>query len=108
MPALAGDYGDPQFDRELEHRVAMYLAGRQVSFCKELSIESRGGVVTLRGRVESLRAKRVGLSSAQRVAGVLRVVDEILIAPAGSAAASAQPRFAFSPALVRYFAERCA
>ncbi|NUQ61577.1 MAG: BON domain-containing protein [Pirellulales bacterium] len=57
-----------------------------------------GGVVTLRGRVHSWHDKQLGLNSAQRVAGVLRLVDAIEVAPPRDLPAR-PARFNFAPEL---------
>ncbi len=68
-------------DGDLRRRVANYLASRHVLSLRFLTIEASNGVITLRGRVRSFHERQVGVSSAQRVAGVLRVLDAIEVAP---------------------------
>jgi osmotically-inducible protein OsmY len=43
----------------------------------QLDVIAQGGVVTLRGRVSSFYHKQLWIHGAQRVAGVVRVVDEL-------------------------------
>jgi hypothetical protein len=85
---------------DLEHRVAQYLATRHVFSLRQLRVHARDGVVTLHGRVASFHEKQVGLATAQRVAGVLRVVDATTVAD-NSDPDSARLDKGFSPPNVR-------
>jgi osmotically-inducible protein OsmY len=64
-------------DRELRSRVVGYLCGQHVSDLRHLDVEARRGIVTLRGRVHTFHQKQLCLNCCQRVAGVLRIEDEI-------------------------------
>jgi len=69
-------------DRDVERRVIVYLVGRQVPGLRQIDVHAQRGVVTLRGRVRSFYEKQLGQQVAQRVAGVVRLVDRIEVAPA--------------------------
>jgi osmotically-inducible protein OsmY len=64
-------------DRELRTRVVNYLFGQHVSDLRHLDVEARRGVVTLRGLVHTFHQKQLCLNCCQRVAGVLRIDDQI-------------------------------
>ena len=67
-------------DRDLERRVVNYLWGRQIPSLRRVAVASREGTVTLRGQVRSFYEKQLCQHSCRRVAGVLRLVDEIDVA----------------------------
>jgi hypothetical protein len=69
-------------DRDVERRVISYLVGRHVPGLRQLSVHAQCGVVTICGRVHSFYEKQLGQQAAQRVAGVVRLVDRIEVAPA--------------------------
>jgi hypothetical protein len=93
-------------DRELEHRVAMYLATRHIAALRHVKIDARSGVVTLVGRVRTFHEKQVGLQSAQGVAGVDRVVDQLWVPAAPVKEEVGLPRRVFSPELAQYIANQ--
>jgi osmotically-inducible protein OsmY len=64
-------------DRDLRTRVVNYLFGQHVSDLRHLDVEARRGVVTLRGQVHTFHRKQLCLNCCQRVAGVLRIDDQI-------------------------------
>lgn len=66
-----------QADRDLERRVAIYLAGRHVPGLRNLAVEAHNGTVTLRGRVYSFYEKQLCQAVCRRVAGVVRYVDAV-------------------------------
>ena len=68
-------------DRDLERRVVNYLRDRQVPSFRRLGVESDNGTVTLRGQVRSFYEKQLSLHSCRRVAGVLRLIDELDVVP---------------------------
>lgn len=67
------------YDRDLMQRVATFLVARGVPDAKTLVIKARGGIVTMQGRVSSMRNRALCLSCCQRVAGVLHVIDELSV-----------------------------
>lgn len=68
-------------DRDLEQRVRNFLATRQYPALKAIIVEAKQGVVTLRGQVSSFYEKQLSFLFSSRVAGVIRLVDEIAVAP---------------------------
>ncbi len=67
-------------DRDLERRVTAFLAGRNVPALRRLYVRSSQGVVTLRGHVRTFYEKQLGGTVARRVAGVVRLVDDVKVA----------------------------
>jgi osmotically-inducible protein OsmY len=67
-------------DRDLERRVMNYLVGRQVPSLRQIAVRADGGTVTMRGRVYSFHHKQLCINCCTRVAGVLRLVDELTVA----------------------------
>lgn len=78
-----------QSDRDLERRVANYLATRHVPGLRHLEVEADNGVLTLRGRVHSFYEKQLCQAFCRRVAGVVRYVDAVDVANAERARALA-------------------
>jgi osmotically-inducible protein OsmY len=76
LPAGAGSGAD----RDLERRVINYLVGRQVPSLRQIVVQADGGTVTMRGRVYSFHHKQLCINCCTRVAGVLRLVDELTVA----------------------------
>jgi osmotically-inducible protein OsmY len=68
---------DEAADRDLEQRVVGYLARRHVPSLRQLAIEARNGIVTVRGQVRSFYEKQLSSHCCRRVAGVVELVDEI-------------------------------
>lgn len=68
-------------DRDVERRVISYLVGRHVPGLRQIDVQAHCGVVTLRGRVHSFYEKQLGQQVAQRVAGVVRLIDRIEVTP---------------------------
>jgi osmotically-inducible protein OsmY len=64
---------------DLVRRVRNFLAARQYSSLRQLSVEAQGGEVTLRGQVGSYYEKQLSLLLSSRVAGVTRLIDEIAV-----------------------------
>ena len=67
-------------DRDLERRVADYLAERSVPALRRVAVEAREGQVTLRGRVGSFYEKQLLLNCFHAVPGVLGIVDNVDVA----------------------------
>ena len=66
-------------DEDLRRRIRSYLASRHFPAFRKLAIKVQHGAVTLTGRVRSFHEKQVALNACQRVAGVLALIDEILV-----------------------------
>jgi len=67
-------------DRDLERRVMNYLVGRQVPSLRQIVVEADRGTVTMRGRIYSFHHKQLCINCCMRVAGVVRLVDELTVA----------------------------
>ncbi|MGI9518864.1 MAG: BON domain-containing protein [Pirellulaceae bacterium] len=66
-------------DDDISHRVTSYLVHQGLEGVEGLEIEVRDGVVTLAGTVVDDQQRHLALSSCQRVAGVLQLIDELQI-----------------------------
>ena len=64
-------------DLLLENRIAQYLFDRSRPSLQSVSIEANRGQVTLRGRVKTFYEKQLCICSCQRVAGVIRLIDQL-------------------------------
>jgi hypothetical protein len=93
-------------DHDLQHRIMLYLTLRHSAPLKDLQIEVRDGVVTLRGRIDSVREKQTGVHCVERVAGVSRVIDETQLCEPHHGRVPRRPRYSLSPALLKHFQER--
>ena len=69
-------------DYDLERRTMNFLVARHRPALRQLEVEARNGVVTLRGRVGSFYEKQLALHCCLRVAGVLKLIDAIDVSPA--------------------------
>jgi len=65
---------------DLERRVVSFLAQKHRSSLRAVSVEVNGGTVVLRGELPSFYDKQLCLSVCQRVAGVVRLVDQLDVA----------------------------
>lgn len=68
-----------QDDSDLERRVVNYLFDRRVSSLRAIKVSASAGTVTLRGRVSSYYEKQLCLHCCRRVAGVMQLVDEVVV-----------------------------
>lgn len=69
-------------DMDLKRRILNYLFGQHFSDLRRLEVSADNGVVTIRGRVSSFHQRQLCIHCCQRVAGVVRVKDEIDVVPA--------------------------
>jgi len=67
-------------DLDLERRVRIYLGSRFHPSLNRLRVAAHGGCVTLTGTVHSFYERQLAVSTCKRVAGVMSVVDEIIVA----------------------------
>jgi osmotically-inducible protein OsmY len=67
-------------DRDLERRIATFLADRHLPGLRQLEIEASNGTVTLRGRVRSFYEKQLCQNVSRRVSGVVQFVDAVVVA----------------------------
>ena len=93
-------------DRDLQHRIMLFLTLRHSAPLKDLQIEVCDGVVTLRGRIDSVRDKQTSVHCVERVAGVSRVIDETQLCEPRRSRVPRRPRYSLSPALLKHFRER--
>ncbi len=70
-------FADPQHDRDLERRVASFLATRHVPGLRNLEVEAQDGVVTVSGQVLTFYEKQLCNQCCRRVAGVLQLINEV-------------------------------
>lgn len=64
-------------DAELKQRIVGYLEQRRYPAIRDLTISTDNGLVTLQGKLNSFYEKQLCLSTCQRVAGVIRIIDEV-------------------------------
>ena len=69
----AGGSGD------LQRRVRSYLKSQARTSLRLIEVEAHRGVITLRGEVGSYYEKQLTWHAAARVAGVRRLIDEVLV-----------------------------
>ena len=74
-------YPAENHDDELERRILSCLQKRGVNGLVNIEVSVTGGVATISGRLPSLHAKNICLECCRHVAGVLRTVDAIHVAP---------------------------
>ena len=72
-------WADQPSDNEIDDRVRIKLAGDPDVKGNQLTVAVKDGVVTLRGKVESERAKNKASRLARKVKGVKNVVNELTI-----------------------------
>lgn len=68
-------------DSDLKRRILNYLFGQHFSDLRKLEVQADNGVVTIRGRVGSFHQRQLCINCCQRVAGVVRIKDEIDVMP---------------------------
>ena len=64
---------------EIERRVRSFLAQQGVNSAHRLNIEVNGGTVILHGLVASFYERQLCISCCQRVAGVVRFIDNLTL-----------------------------
>ena len=67
---------------ELERRIANFLCQRRVPGGECIQLNVYGGVVAVSGRIPTRYAKWLCIECCRRVAGVIRVIDNVKIEPA--------------------------
>jgi osmotically-inducible protein OsmY len=68
-----------ELDYDLQRRVKNYLNSKQMRSLRDVVVDADNGTVVLRGEVNSFYEKQLCLSCTRRVAGVVELVDEILV-----------------------------
>jgi len=66
-------------DLDLENRVCRYLSSQHFPSLKKLTIEAERGCVTVVGTVYSFYERQVAINSCHQVAGVLKLIDQIVV-----------------------------
>jgi len=66
-------------DDDVRQRVSRFLNSRHFPTFRNLDIEVEHGAVTLSGNVQSYYEKQIAMTSCQHVAGVLSLIDEIVV-----------------------------
>ena len=69
-------------DAELERRIANFLFQRRVPGRECIQLNVYGGVVAVSGRIPTRYARWLCIECCRRVAGVIRVIDNVKIEPA--------------------------
>ena len=69
-------------DIELERRLTNFLYQRHVPDVDCVWLDARGGVVVVSGELPSQHAKWLCIECCRRVAGVVKIIDEVEVAPA--------------------------
>ena len=70
---------DDSADHDLKRRVTTFLSTQHRPALRNLKVEVREGTVTLRGGVATFYEKQLSGQLARRVAGVLRLVDDVIV-----------------------------
>lgn len=65
---------------DLKRRVRSFLAQQGINSVHRLNIEVNEGTVTLHGLVSSFYERQLCISCCQRVAGVVRFIDNLTVA----------------------------
>jgi len=79
-------------DQDLERRVRLFLQQRRLTSGARLSVTSDRGAVTLQGTVSTFHQRQLLVSFARRVAGAIRVIDELDVEPESASKSSAARR----------------
>ena len=67
------------YDEDLEHRLVNFLDARHVPEREAVHLDVHGGTVVVRGPLHSDHAKWLCLECCRHVAGVIKLVDEIVV-----------------------------
>src|SRR5215471_21277125 len=79
IPAVIVSNPSVSADHDLLRRVKTFLSITHRPGLRLLDVEARGGVVRLRGKVKSFYEKQLSAQLARRVAGVVRLIDEVTV-----------------------------
>jgi osmotically-inducible protein OsmY len=69
--------GSTDLDRDLERRVVSFLLQCGVPRARGVIVHVQDGIVTLCGKVRSFYERQICVHSCRRVAGVMKLVDEL-------------------------------
>ncbi|MCR9119844.1 MAG: BON domain-containing protein [bacterium] len=64
-------------DQELSKRIQSFFHQRRIVALGNVGVDVLGGVVTISGAVRSFYEKQIAISCCQRVAGVVRLIDQV-------------------------------
>jgi osmotically-inducible protein OsmY len=67
----------PVSDRDLEHRVNIWLLDRNAAASRQVVVRADSGTVTVRGTVTSFYLKQLCIQACLAVPGVVAMVDEV-------------------------------
>lgn len=67
----------PHMDRELQHRLASFLSQRGVPGANCIRLNVHGGVVAVSGKAPTKQAKWLCIECCRRVAGVIKIIDQL-------------------------------
>lgn len=67
-------------DRMLASQISMQLAETRRPSLKRLSVDVRGGEVTLRGSVESFYERQIAIQACRVLSGIERLIDAVEVA----------------------------
>lgn len=88
---VRSEIGLSELDRDLERRVVNYLAQQHFPQLHAVQVKARQGVVTIRGDVSSFYERQLCIHCCQRVAGVVRLNDQIKVGRLRSENVSRRP-----------------
>lgn len=71
--------GGKAADLDLEKRVRCFLSTRHQPALRKLEVQAESGTVTLKGRVQTYYEKQLGQHCCRRVAGVVRLIDHVVV-----------------------------
>jgi osmotically-inducible protein OsmY len=71
---------DVEHDQDLTRRVRSFLADAHMPGLRHLAVEASNGIVTVSGQVRTYYEKQLGSMRARRVAGVVKLIDQIRVA----------------------------
>ena len=58
-----------------------YLLGYKMPSLRQIQVASNNGTVTIRGKVTSFYQRQLCINCSRRVAGVVRLIDELTVLP---------------------------
>jgi osmotically-inducible protein OsmY len=79
IPAVVLTNQPEPADRDLRRRVKTFLSISHRPGLRLLEVEAHAGVVRLRGNVKTFYEKQLSSQLARRVAGVVRLIDEVIV-----------------------------
>ena len=68
-------------DIDLENRISIFLQQRQIPNGKRIHADARMGTVVVSGKLPSRRAKSLCMECCRHVAGVMKLIDHVVVEP---------------------------